>query len=943
MQHSTTVGQRKRQHVDSTEPSHEGSPPRKRQKGKQEVEQQPEGNSVAHRNTSLHDDLLQDATTGRFIRSTDAPRVVQRLLSTVDESHPKIDTETDEDGFACKISFYSGGPFKGPVSGTMCSTRDLAMQSAYFQVCRRLFKRGLLDHTYFPRENSVTTSMASPPIESSVSAKAVHMFSKKSALFWANTLQYAMKRLYPTFITVQADGETHAPFILLTRRPIPALPIITVFESGRKVTVKMQPGAPWKPSQEQIHQLHGFTLRVFRTISNKGLGSSIDKLPYLVAPLVCSLTSAELKTHSWKLPSISGLIAWDLVDLAKQDWKTSLISEDGGLLAEGDDVAVQDRTVEFTNRFILRAVRYDMNPDSKTDEGKDETFLERCKARVKGFEGLKLASQPMLEVEPFPPFSNCLNPHFIPQPSMSRPRFLIPELCHKFVLPASLFRSMLLLPSIMHQVDQLLVAIELNDALFDNTHDVEQILSATSSLSTYGELNYERLEFLGDASLKMMSSTYCYLKMPRMKESAIHNARQKIISNRVLYDSGVQAGLPPFIQNKPFIVKIWQPEILVPGSEISQSLEGSEKGSQAQPKGRRSKQKESQLIQWLPEKTVADVVEALIAVGYLSSGNEGAFRTAKALHLPFPDVQAWSDLWAMVVPVATNATLPIESIQAVEKLIGMKIKRLDFLTQAFTHPSLYSDEIPCYEQLEFLGDAVLDFLVSRYVYNAYPKLAPGGMSLLKAAMVSNATLATVTVLTGLHKHLLHSSDTLTKAFATFETELLELQQRERRKGEAGTSGQYWLETSPSKALADVFESVLGAIYVSDGFCMDGVDALFDNVLKPFYQNHISLQSLSPHPSKTLYDLFHQLGYDLHSPIFQCAETYFLDQVVVHSVILASATDKSSSLVSRMAAAAALDALQGDLDFMTRTCDCRTAQASKKQPSRAQLGYEDGED
>lgn len=61
---------------------------------------------------------------------------------------------------------------------------------------------------------------------------------------------------------------------------------------------------------------------------------------------------------------------------------------------------------------------------------------------------------------------------------------------------------------------------------------------------------------------------------------------------------------------------------------------------------------------------------------------------------------------------------------------------------------------------------------------------------------------------------------------------------------------------------------------------------------------------------------------------------------MHSIVLASATDKSSSLVSRRAAAAALDALEGDVDFMTRTCDCRKAHGSTKQLSRAQLGYED---
>lgn len=64
-------------------------------------------------------------------------------------------------------------------------------------------------------------------------------------------------------------------------------------------------------------------------------------------------------------------------------------------------------------------------------------------------------------------------------------------------------------------------------------------------------------------------------------------------------------------------------------------------------------------------------------------------------------------------------------------------------------------------------------------------------------------------------------------------------------------------------------------------------------------------------------------------------------VVVHDVILASAEDHNIASASRLAAAYALDALDGDPDFMTRTCDCRASQQSKKakKTQKAQLGYE----
>ena len=56
---------------------------------------------------------------------------------------------------------------------------------------------------------------------------------------------------------------------------------------------------------------------------------------------------------------------------------------------------------------------------------------------------------------------------------------------------------------------------------------------------------------------------------------------------------------------------------------------------------------------------------------------------------------------------------------------------------------------------------------------------------------------------------------------------------------------------------------------------------------------------------------------------------FLVLVVVHEVILASGEDTTHVFAARLAALFALDALEGDADFMTRTCDCRAHIVHKK--------------
>jgi endoribonuclease Dicer len=62
-----------------------------------------------------------------------------------------------------------------------------------------------------------------------------------------------------------------------------------------------------------------------------------------------------------------------------------------------------------------------------------------------------------------------------------------------------------------------------------------------------------------------------------------------------------------------------------------------------------------------------------------------------------------------------------------------------------------------------------------------------------------------------------------------------------------------------QALSDVVESIIGAIYISDNFSPVGAESLFDNVLKPFFDTHITLQTLSHHPTKILFELLQAQG------------------------------------------------------------------------------------
>jgi endoribonuclease Dicer len=111
----------------------------------------------------------------------------------------------------------------------------------------------------------------------------------------------------------------------------------------------------------------------------------------------------------------------------------------------------------------------------------------------------------------------------------------------------------------MRRIDDMLLVTELNAALFDHSIQEHQLHAAISTPSACAEFDYERLELLGDAYLKYLSSIYLFVTNPSQHEGALHSARLRIISNRALFLNAESIGLAPYIQAKPLVAKQWSP------------------------------------------------------------------------------------------------------------------------------------------------------------------------------------------------------------------------------------------------------------------------------------------------------------------------------------------------------------------------------------------------
>ena len=129
------------------------------------------------------------------------------------------------------------------------------------------------------------------------------------------------------------------------------------------------------------------------------------------------------------------------------------------------------------------------------------------------------------------------------------------------------------------------------------------------------------------------------------------------------------------------------------------------------------------------------------------------------------------------------------NMQVLEERLGHVFQNRKLLETALTHPSFGGDHhVPHYQRLEFLGDAVLELAVSRYLYFELPEVDEGKLTRIRAALVREESLNRAARRIGLG-------------------EFIRLSVGEERSGG---------REKPS-ILADVMEAVLAAVYLDAGF------------------------------------------------------------------------------------------------------------------------------
>lgn len=368
------------------------------------------------------------------------------------------------------------------------------------------------------------------------------------------------------------------------------------------------------------------------------------------------------------------------------------------------------------------------------------------------------------------------------------------------------------------------------------------ILEAMTAASADDIWNLERLETLGDSFLKFAVSYVLFSRFPDLPEGKLTQLKGQILGNRNLFYCAKAKQLASYLKVKKVVPSEgWiPPSFSIPEKIIQENLtslvrrldlskeeqfNGLVKLSSIESLRQKSiiQQTPLPLVDLnqheIPDKSVADCVESLIGAHLQVCG---PYKAIEFLEYMMVVPKGSKELLSPTSPTKSKGQpgqpSHLLNLKVLQDVLGYKFKDMSLLVEALTHAS-FPSATRTYERLEFVGDAVIDFLVTAYIFENCGKLSPGELTDLRSALVNNITFACLSVRYGFYKFMNHGSPALMDSMDRFlkyqierdhiidEEVLIMLEETECRIAET---------VEVPKALGDVFEALIGAVFIDSG-------------------------------------------------------------------------------------------------------------------------------
>ncbi|XP_025190355.1 endoribonuclease Dicer-like [Melanaphis sacchari] len=389
--------------------------------------------------------------------------------------------------------------------------------------------------------------------------------------------------------------------------------------------------------------------------------------------------------------------------------------------------------------------------------------------------------------------------------------------------------------------------------------DILKVLTLPSSNDMF---NYERMETYGDSFLKFAVSLVFYDAFPSDNEGVLTSLTMKLVGNRNLFYVGRNLNLESYLMLNVFDLNLdWIPpcfgvpkqimkiikekncsseiihQIIIPKDDQMIGLISDETLTKIENEISLfnqisafsiSDKDDSQLVdrllsdiflhnQSVSDKMVADCVESLIGTYVNKLGVEVGFKVLHGLGIiPKQFIDAFNPKPIENIYKDLNFANILPGYELLEERIGYSFKNKHLLAQALTHPTYHFGSIDCYQRLEFLGDALLDFLITTYIIEHCHQKTPGEITDIRSSLVNNLTFSSLSIRIGLHRFILAKSPDMSEAIDRF------YKHQQKNNHKIGHDVLYLIEEDDCyaaesidvpKALGDLFEALIGAIYL----------------------------------------------------------------------------------------------------------------------------------
>jgi len=317
-------------------------------------------------------------------------------------------------------------------------------------------------------------------------------------------------------------------------------------------------------------------------------------------------------------------------------------------------------------------------------------------------------------------------------------------------LPFIYSQFALFIPPLLHvvEINMLTEHLCINVLPTVQFNDLQLVLTAISASAAQEPTNYQRLEFLGDSILKYLTSLTLISTRLNWHEGYLSHQKDHIVSNANLARSALSAGLDKYVLTKPFTGHKWRPHYI---------------SSLLTPQPPQTRQ--------MSTKTLADVVESLIGAAYLDGGFPKALACLQTL-LPSTPWTPIPQLNSTLNAVYTSPHPLPPPFLPLQQLLNHTFTTPTLLLEALTHPSHLSPTSTSYQRLEFLGDALLDRIITTTTYAHNPPIETHTLHLIRTALVNANFLAflCMNLFTTITRSEIIPSSATQRTFSAIQTE-----------------------------------------------------------------------------------------------------------------------------------------------------------------------------